>query len=183
MEDEDKRIDQIKNRIRSYEDFPKKGINFKDIFPLFQHPSLLPDVTELMFEHVSKSYQNIKVDCVFGLDARGFLIGPQLALKLNCSFLPIRKKGKLPGEVIGVTYELEYGNDTIELQNEFAAEAKNCIIVDDLMATGGTMLAACNLVEKCNVNILCCYCILHSIDLKGENRLPKHVLFKSLVKY
>ena len=179
--DHEARKQRISERIRVYPDFPKPGISFKDIFPLFQSPSLLDDVIAIFQNYILKS--NFKIDAVVGLDARGFLFGPMLAEKLSCSFVPIRKKGKLPGETVSVSYGLEYGKDAVELQTDSLNSNQNVVVVDDLMATGGTMNAACQLLNKLDVNILLCLCVVELTGLKGINKLPPGTEFHSIVQY
>lgn len=180
--DHDARVERISERIRVYEDFPKPGISFKDIFPLFQSPSLLNDVIAHFHEFMIKFNFN-NIDVVVGLDARGFLLGPALAEKLNCSFAPIRKKGKLPGSTISVSYGLEYGKDTLELQKDSFKSKQNVVVIDDLMATGGTMNAACQLLQEVDVNIVACLCVVELTGLEGTKKLPAGATFNSIVQY
>jgi len=179
--DDSARIQRISERIRIYPDFPKPGISFKDIFPLFQSPSLLDDMISHFHEVIEKLA--IHVDVVVGLDARGFLLGPALAEKLNCSFAPIRKKEKLPGSTISQSYGLEYGKDTLELQKESFKAKQNVVVIDDLMATGGTMGAACQLLQQVDVNILLCLCVIELTGLEGIKKLPAGTAFNSILKY
>lgn len=173
--------EKIKQRIKIYEDFPKKGISFKDIFPLFQAPALTDDVINLMEMHCKSLCA--KIDAVIGLDSRGFLLAPMLAQKLNTSFLPIRKKGKLPGETFSQSYDLEYGSDELQIQKNALPKGSSVVIVDDLMATGGTMEAACKLCEKAEINVLSAICVVELTGLKGTEKLSKGTQFYSIVQY
>ncbi|XP_041457230.1 adenine phosphoribosyltransferase-like [Lytechinus variegatus] len=167
---------RVKNAIGAIPDFPKPGILFRDIFPLFRDPSILNDLIDLLVHHVKQAFQ--QVDVVVGLEARGFLFGPMLALRLGCGFAPIRKKGKLPGECIQVSYTLEYGTDVFEMQKGAVKAGQKVLIVDDLIATGGTMHAACQLVRSMEAEVLECLVIIELIDLKGKEKLtaPFHTL-------
>ncbi|XP_078494869.1 adenine phosphoribosyltransferase-like [Ciona intestinalis] len=179
----DPRIEAIKARIQGFPDFPKPGILFKDIFPLFQHPSLCNDVVNVFYEHFVSKYPSTKVDAVLGLDARGFLFAPLLAEKFRANFVPVRKKGKLPGKVVFCDYTLEYGSAEVEIQNHAVSDGQNVIIVDDLLATGGTMNAACLLAQKLNLNIVQCQCVIALTGLNGEKKLPAGIDFYSIVQY
>jgi len=173
--------EKIKQRIKIYEDFPKKGISFKDIFPLFQAPALTSDVISLMETHCKSLCT--KIDAVIGLDSRGFLLAPMLAQQLNTSFVPIRKKGKLPGETFSQSYDLEYGSDELQMQKNALSKGSKVVIVDDLMATGGTMEAACKLCEKAELNVLSALCVVELTGLKGTEKLSKDTQFYSIVQY
>ncbi|CAK8697220.1 adenine phosphoribosyltransferase-like [Clavelina lepadiformis] len=176
----------VKNRIRVYPDFPKKGILFYDIFPLFQTPSLLNDVVRLFVQRLQPSdtsNEQQAIDVVVGLDSRGFLFGPSLANHLDASFVPIRKKGKLPGEKYSVSYSLEYGVDALEIQADSIKSGQRVVIVDDLMATGGTMSAACKLVQQLGGIIKECQCVIELTGLKGVEKLPDGVPSYSIVQY
>ncbi|MFI3241662.1 MAG: adenine phosphoribosyltransferase [Alphaproteobacteria bacterium] len=135
-----------KDKIETIENFPIEGISFKDLTPIFNDY----DAFNAMIDDMAEHYKSQKIDYVFGIEARGFILGAALALKLGCGFVPVRKKGKLPGKVVSATYQKEYGTDTLEIQDK---EYKgNSIIIDDVLATGGTAVATYNLVkEKTNV--------------------------------
>ncbi|CAB4397863.1 adenine phosphoribosyltransferase [Rhizophagus irregularis] len=147
-----KDIQDIRNLTRTVLDFPIKGIPFLDILPIFQNPKAVEFIINNIVDHVTSTKE--KIDVVVGLEARGFLFGPILALRLNAAFVPIRKKGKLPGKVIDVEYQKEYGPDIFEIQEDAIKQDQNVIVIDDLMATGGTAVAAGKLVNKLGGKLL-----------------------------
>lgn len=152
--------------IRNVPDFPKKGITFKDITPLLHAPHA--------FKHVIRGIAERwkgKVDIVAGLDARGFIFGTALAMELGLPFLMIRKKGKLPGKVESVSYGLEYGKDVIEISTESLPEGRNVLIVDDLLATGGTAKAAASLVQKVGFGVAGFAFVIELLELNGREAL------------
>ncbi|RUS70596.1 hypothetical protein EGW08_021642 [Elysia chlorotica] len=149
-----------------------------DILPVLRNPEVFSDLNDILYE-TSKSVP--QVDCVVGLEARGFLFGTILAQKLQVPFVPIRKKGKLPGEIVSQTYELEYGTDCFEIQKGSIAKGQKVLIIDDLLATGGTMKAACQLVTKVEADVVLCLCIIELQGLKGVEKLDKQ--FKSLITF
>ena len=182
MSIEDK-LTLIKGAIKQFPDFPKSGVIFKDIFPIFTKPDIVEVMIDIFCFRYKEKFGTTKVNAVVGLEARGFLIGPLLALKLNAAFVPLRKKGKLPGKLLSQSYSLEYGEATIELQENAINQNDNVIIVDDLLATGGTMAAACELMRQCGANILECMCIIELTGLKGAKKLPSNVSSYSIVQY
>jgi adenine phosphoribosyltransferase len=133
-----------KRLIRDIKDFPKEGILFKDINPVLQDPAAFREVIDRMLVYARSRDANV----VVGIESRGFIFGTPLALALDCGFVPVRKLGKLPGETIRVEYALEYGTNTVELQKDAIKPGQRALIVDDLLATGGTSAAAAELVEK-----------------------------------
>ncbi|OLY84194.1 Adenine phosphoribosyltransferase [Smittium mucronatum] len=177
-------IEQVKALVRDYPDFPKKGILFRDIFPIFLNPPALNCLLNHMVD-VSVSFaqklDNHRINAVVGLDARGFLFGPTLALKLNAKFVPIRKSGKLPGSLVKTTYEKEYGSDTVEIQADSILPTDNVLIVDDLLATGGTCKAAETLISKLGATVVLSLFVIELTDLKGKELLssPTH----SIIEY
>ena len=168
----------LKELVRDIPDFPKKGIVFKDITPLLQNPSSLKEIVNKITEH----YANQKIDIVVGAEARGFLIGPAVAINLDAGFVPVRKPGKLPYETASETYELEYGTDTLEIHRDAIKAGDNVLMLDDLLATGGTMAASCKLVESLNGKIAGCAFIIELGFLNGKDLLSKYDIF-SLIKY
>jgi adenine phosphoribosyltransferase len=139
----------LKAVIRNIPDFPKEGIVFRDITTLLKNPDAFRQTLDMMQDFCNDK----KIDHVVGIESRGFIFGGPLADRLGVSFVPIRKKGKLPSETIGYEYELEYGTDTIEIHADALKSDDSVLIVDDLLATGGTMQAACKLVEKAGAKV------------------------------
>lgn len=168
----------LKELVRDVPDFPKKGIIFKDITPLFLNPSSLKEIVSKISDH----YTNQKIDIIVGAEARGFLIGPAIAINLNAGFVPVRKPGKLPYETASMTYELEYGTDTLEIHKDAVKAGDNVLMVDDLLATGGTMAACCKLVESLGGKITGCAFIIELGFLNGRDMLSKYDIF-SLIQY
>ena len=168
----------LKDLVRDVPDFPKKGIIFKDITPLLNNPSSLKEI----IDRISGHYANQKIDIIVGAEARGFLIGPAVAISLDAGFVPIRKPGKLPCETASMSYQLEYGTDTLEIHKDAVKLNDNVLMVDDLLATGGTMTACCNLVESLGGKILGCSFIIELGFLQGRNVLSKYDVF-SLIEY
>ena len=134
----------LKNYIRDIPDFPKKGIIFKDITPLLKAPEAFAYTINTLHEY----YKNKNIGKIVSVEARGYIFGGVLAYKMECGFIPVRKPGKLPAETISETYELEYGTDTIEMHKDAIEPGDKVLVFDDLLATGGTAKAACNLIEK-----------------------------------
>ncbi|MGR3173759.1 MAG: adenine phosphoribosyltransferase [Candidatus Scalindua sp.] len=168
----------LKELVRDIPDFPKKGIVFKDITPLFLNPSSLKEIVSKISDH----YANQKIDILVGAEARGFLIGPAVAINLNAGFVPVRKPGKLPYETASTTYELEYGTDTLEIHKDAVKTDDNVLMIDDLLATGGTMAASCKLVESLGGKITGCAFIIELGFLNGRDLLSKYDVF-SLIQY
>ncbi|XP_057703420.1 adenine phosphoribosyltransferase [Corythoichthys intestinalis] len=166
--------------IRTFPDFPKQGIMFRDICPILKDPTALTAVIDLFEEHVVK--KNWKVDLIVGLDARGFLFGPLLAQRLGVGFVMVRKKGKLPGATVSVAYDLEYGKAEAEIQEDAVKPGQKVLLIDDLLATGGTLFAACELMKKQHADIQGCLVVIELLELKGIERLKPYNVF-SLVQY
>jgi adenine phosphoribosyltransferase len=160
-------MDNIKKKIRTIPHFPKEGIMFRDITTLLQDAEGLQDVTKALVER----YKDADIDIVVGIEARGFILGGILAKELKVGFVPIRKKGKLPYQTESVTYDLEYGQDTIEIHIDAIVKSQNVLLVDDLLATGGTSLAAANLIEKLGGNIVECTFIVDLPEVGGRKKL------------
>jgi adenine phosphoribosyltransferase len=160
----------IKPYIRTVPDYPKQGIMFRDITTLLKDPvGFRVTINELV-----ERYKAIKIDRIAGIEARGFIIGAALAFQLDVGFIPIRKKGKLPAETVGQDYDLEYGTDRIEMHVDAIAEGERVLLVDDLIATGGTAEAACKLVENMGGRIVECCFVIDLPDIGGRKRLEKH---------
>jgi len=171
------RLSRIEEKIGVIPDFPKKGILFRDIFPLTRDHEVFADCISLMVEYITRNCGS--VDVIVGLDARGFIFGPMIAQQLQLPFVPIRKAGKLPGETIQTSFQLEYGSDTFEIQKDALLPGKKVVIVDDLLATGGTMQAAANLVTQLRCEVALCLVLIELVDLKGRNKLT-HTLHSFL---
>ncbi|SSY80328.1 adenine phosphoribosyltransferase [Alysiella crassa] len=173
-------VDALAEKIRKIPNFPKEGILFHDITTVLQSPEYF----RLLVDLLTYRYMGQKIDVVAGLDARGFIIGAALAYQLNVGFVPIRKKGKLPYETISQTYELEYGNATVEIHTDAIQPAARVLLVDDLVATGGTMLAGVELIRKLGGNVVEACAILEFTDLDGgkkirENHVPLFTLLQN----
>ena len=168
----------LKQKIRNIPDFPKAGILFRDI------TTLLSDAAGFTYvvDQLTRRYQDRAVDVVAGIESRGFIIGGAIAHQLKKGFVPIRKPGKLPAEKLSVSYSLEYGTDRVEMHTDAIARGARVLLVDDLLATGGTMKAACELVEKAGGEVVECAFIIHLADLPGEQLLKKYSVF-SLIAY
>ncbi|XP_042856943.1 adenine phosphoribosyltransferase-like [Penaeus japonicus] len=175
----DERVERIRNKIASYPDFPKPGIVFRDIFSVLQTPSVFHDLMAVLEEKVRAVCPD--VDIIMGLDSRGFLFGAPLALALNKPFVPVRKKGKLPGELKKVSYTLEYGTDVFEAQASSIKPRQKVVIIDDLLATGGSMKAASELVKEMEGVVALCLVCIELADLKGRDKLKDPC--ESVVKF
>ncbi len=162
-------MDSLKSKIRTIPHFPKQGIMFRDITTLLKDAQGFRKVID---EFVQR-YTGVPIDVVVGLESRGFIIGGAIAHQLGKGFVPIRKKGKLPGEKVSHEYELEYGKDTIEIHKDAINPGDKVLIVDDLIATAGTAMAAANLVRQLGGNIIECAFIIELPDLKGREKLEK----------
>jgi len=165
--------DYIKSKVRSIPDWPIKGVIFRDITTLLQDPLAFKEICSIFY----KRYVNEKIDKIVGIDARGFLFGSVLAYELGIGFIPIRKKGKLPYKTNSLSYSLEYGEETIEIHEDAILKGEKVVIVDDLMATGGTISAAANLVDKLGGNIFECAFVIELPDLKGRDKLGNRKVF------
>jgi adenine phosphoribosyltransferase len=160
----------IKSRIRTVPHYPKQGVMFRDITTLLKDPvGFRATITEL-----ANHCEGVKIDRVAGIEARGFIVGAALAYHLGVGFVPIRKKGKLPAKTVGQEYELEYGTDRIEMHVDAVSQGERVLLVDDLIATGGTALAACKLIESMGGTIVECCFVIDLPDLGGRARLEKH---------
>ena len=163
----------IKNSIRTVSDWPVKGVMFRDITTLLQNPESLRAACDLLYDH----YKTMNIDKIVGIDARGFIFGAVLAYQLNIGFVPIRKKGKLPYKTISAEYSLEYGSDVVEMHEDAFKKGEKVVLVDDLIATGGTIAAAVALVEKLGGEIVECAFIIELPDLRGREKIKGHKIF------
>ncbi len=165
-------ISEIKQHIHNYPDFPKKGILFRDIMPIFYDPTLFQKTITVL----NKAIANMPEFTIFvGIESRGFLLAGPLAVHMKKSFIPARKKGKLPGKLISETYDLEYGTDTIEMQAKSIVPGLKYIIIDDLLATGGTALATAKLIQKHGGVVSGFLFLIELSDLKGKDLLQKNL--------
>jgi adenine phosphoribosyltransferase len=160
----------IKSKIRTVLDYPKKGIQFRDITTLLKDPDGFRNVID-QFTH---RYSAMKIDKIAGIESRGFIIGSALAYSLGLGFIPIRKKGKLPAETIGQDYDLEYGKDRIEIHKDAIEKDEKILLVDDLIATGGTASAAVNLIHSVNGHVVECAFVINLPDLGGSSLLTRN---------
>ncbi len=167
----------IKQKIRTIPDFPKKGIMFRDVTTLLKDP----EGFKLVIDAFAQRYSDKKIDVVVGIESRGFIVGAPLAYSLGVGFVPARKAGKLPAEVERVEYDLEYGKDKMEMHKDAIKKGDNVLVTDDLIATGGTLCAACKLVEKLGGKIVECACIVDLPELKGKEKVNYPVF--SLVEF
>lgn len=163
----DKQTFDLTQHIRSIPDWPKEGVIFRDISSLLEDKLVFRKTIDL-FVH---RYFTTRIDAVVGIDARGFIIGAPLAYELNAGFVPVRKKGKLPGKTISEAYSLEYGEAEIEIQPDWLSKGDKVLLIDDLIATGGTMLAAANLLQRLGVEIVEAGAIIDLPDLGGSAKL------------
>jgi adenine phosphoribosyltransferase len=166
----------IKQHIRQIPDFPKPGILFYDISTLLAHPKAWAATVDQLAEVVAP----YKPDLLAGIESRGFLVAAPLALKLGCGFMMMRKKGKLPGDTISYSYHLEYGSDTIEIQADAVQPGQRVIVLDDLLATGGTLRAGIELIRKVGGVVPAAVCIIELTFLGGRERAgaPFHALIQ-----
>lgn len=160
----------IKSRIRTVPHYPKQGVMFRDITTLLKDPVGF----QITIKELANRYAGVKIDRIAGIEARGFIVGSALAYQLGVGFVPIRKKGKLPAETVGHDYELEYGADRIEMHVDAVSQGEQVLLVDDLIATGGTAGAACKLIESMDGKIVECCFVIDLPDLGGRARLEKH---------
>jgi adenine phosphoribosyltransferase len=159
--------DYIRVHIRTVPDWPAPGVMFRDITPLLQNPK----VFRVLVDEFVHRYFDVKPDAIAGLDARGFILGAVVAYELNVGFVPIRKKGKLPFTTVAESYELEYGNATVELHTDAVKAGDRVVLIDDLIATGGTMLAGKRLLERLGATVLEGAAIVDLPELGGSQRL------------
>jgi len=171
-------IENLRSSIRDVPDYPRKGIIFKDITTLLKDSVLLQKSIDLLEEKI----RTIPIDTIAAIESRGFIFGAALAYKLKKGLVPIRKPGKLPAGVISEEYTLEYGTDCLEIHSDALEKGMNVLIVDDLLATGGTAEAACRLVERCSANVSGTLFLVELTFLNGRNSLPGRNVI-SLITY
>jgi adenine phosphoribosyltransferase len=170
--------ESIIKAIRDIPDFPVKGVIFKDVTPLFSDINLYNKI----IDNIAELYKDKKITKVAGLESRGFIFGISVAQKLNVPFVAIRKKGKLPYKTVSTTYSLEYGSATIEMHIDSVNEKDNVLIVDDLLATGGTACAAADLIKQLKGTVAGCAFVIELSFLNGKDKL-KDIPYSTLVKY
>ena len=169
----------VKKTIRTIPDFPQEGIMFRDITTVLKDAEGLKHTVDFLTEQ----FKDKNIDYVAGIESRGFIFGTPLAYNLGAGFIVIRKPGKLPAEVEKVSYELEYGQDTLEIHKDAIEKGKKVLIIDDLLATGGTACAACELVEKVGGEIAGIAFIIELEALEGRKKMPENVDVVTMVKY
>jgi len=167
----------LRSSIRSIPDFPKAGVVFRDITPMLLDPSAFKEALRRMAE----PYAEGDVDVVVGAESRGFIFAAPLALRLGAGFVPIRKKGKLPADTLSVTYDLEYGTDTVEMHTDAVTDGARVLMVDDLLATGGTMAASCRMVEKAGGRIVGVEVLIELAFLGGRDKLRGYPVRSQIV--
>jgi adenine phosphoribosyltransferase len=160
-------IDDLKGLIRNIPDFPKPGILFRDITTLLNNGPAF----RLAIDRLAAEYRNKNITKVIGIESRGFLTAAPLAYLLGAGFVPVRKKGKLPSKTNSVSYDLEYGTDTLEMHADGVLKGERTLVVDDLLATGGTARATCDLVQRCGGDVCGAAFLVELADLKGRARL------------
>ena len=164
--------------IREVPDFPQPGILFKDITPLLQDPQAFRGVVDTMAAH----YESKNIDVIVGIDARGFIFGSALAYRLGVSFVPVRKSGKLPYLTHEASYELEYGVDTLTIHQDACSPGSRVVICDDVIATGGTIAASIQLIEKLGSEVAGIAVLIELTFLNGRDKFPNHDIF-SLIEF
>jgi adenine phosphoribosyltransferase len=169
--------EDLKQYIRDVPDYPQKGIIFRDITPMLANKKIFPEVVELM----SKAWMAEKPDLIAAIEARGFIPGAAMAVKLNAGFVPIRKVGKLPWKVIAESYQLEYGTDQLQVHSDAVEPGQKVLIVDDVLATGGTASAAVRLMRKLGAEVLGVQVLIELSYLSGRDRLSDIKLVSEIV--
>ena len=172
-------MEHLKKYINEIKDFPKEGIVFKDINPIYKDPMIWNELMIPLHNLIS----TIKPNFIAGIESRGFISASALAFKLDVGFIPIRKPNKLPGNVVGVNYKLEYGEDRLEIQQNSIEKNSKIIIIDDLLATGGTACAAGELIREAGGDLIGYAFLVELTELQGRKRLDTNLLVESLIKY
>lgn len=171
-------VEQLKKKIRNVPDFPQKGIVFRDITTLIKDPRAFKAV----IDHLYERYKDRGIDAVIGVESRGFIFGGVLADRLGIGFIPARKPGKLPADTISESYDLEYGQAALEIHRDAITSGMNVLVIDDLLATGGTLEATCMLVERLGGKVTEIWVLMELAFLKGKSKISKYP-FYSLIKY
>jgi adenine phosphoribosyltransferase len=178
MSNENVTVEQLSKAIRNVADFPQPGIQFKDITPVLADPRLFAGSIDLL----TSRFEPGSIDAVVGIDARGFIFAAAAAYKLKCGFVPVRKKGKLPHETFEQSYDLEYGSNTIAIHRDAVKRGGRVVLIDDLLATGGTAGAAASLLQKLGAEILEITFLIELSFLNGREKL-KGLPVRSLIAY
>ncbi|MBY0449251.1 MAG: adenine phosphoribosyltransferase [Cyanobacteria bacterium] len=176
---EKERISRIQQAVRAIPDFPKEGILFRDITTVLRDPRLFQETISLFADALA----GLKVDYIVGIESRGFILGAPLATQLNAGFVPVRKRNKLPGLVERHEYDLEYGSDCVEIHIDAIEPGARVVIVDDLLATGGTASAAAKLVGKLNAQLVALMFLIELSELNGREKLPSDVPIKAFIDF
>uniref|UniRef100_A0A1J3IGI1 adenine phosphoribosyltransferase n=1 Tax=Noccaea caerulescens TaxID=107243 RepID=A0A1J3IGI1_NOCCA len=169
----DPRLEAISAAIRVVPNFPKEGIMFQDITTLLLDHKAFKHTIDIFVDR----YKDMQISVVAGVEARGFMFGPSIALAIGAKFVPLRKPGKLPGKVISESYELEYGHDRLEMHVDAVKPQERVIIIDDLVATGGTLSAAISLTESQGAEVVECACVIGLPEVKGQHKLKGKPLY------
>ncbi len=172
-------ITKVRDKIRAVKDFPKPGIIFRDITTALREPATLKE----MIDYLCDQFKDEKIDYIAGIESRGFIFGMPMAYKLNAGFVPIRKPNKLPAQTISQEYALEYGTDKIEVHTDAIEPGANVLIVDDLLATGGTAEAAAKLIKRTGANLVGIAFLIELEALKGRDKFNKDLKIVSMLKY
>lgn len=168
----------LKSLIRDVPDFPKKGIVFKDITPLLKSPQAF----QYVIQQMAKQHQKQKINAIVAMESRGFILGGALAVHMGVSFIPVRKPGKLPWKTLRETYDLEYGKDTLEIHEDSVSKGDKVLILDDVLATGGTAAATIRLVERAGGEVVGASFLIHLAFLNGHEKLKSTPVF-SILRY
>lgn len=179
MESKNQSIAELESAIRNIPDFPKPGIQFKDITPILKDPGLFRKSIELLAD----PYRNMGIEYVVGIDARGFIFASGVALELGAGFIPVRKSGKLPYKTMEESYDLEYGSNTVAIHEDALDENSKVILIDDLLATGGTALASINLLNKQNVHLAGISFLIELSFLQARGKFEEPELIQSILTY
>ena len=169
----------VKSKIRNIVDFPKKGIIFRDITTACKDPRALKEI----IEYFTEQFKDKEIDYIAAVESRGFIFGSPLAVNIGAGLILIRKPGKLPSEVVSQEYALEYGTDKIEMHKDAIEEGKKVLVIDDLLATGGTIAAACKLVKKVGGIPVACAFVIELEALKGREKIDSDIQVISMLKY
>ncbi len=169
---------KLRDKIRNIPDFPKQGIQFKDITPLVKDPTTL----RMAVNQLMSPFLGEKITAVAGMEARGFIFGSLVAWELGVGFVPLRKPGKLPYDIESASYNLEYGSNALEIHVDALTEHDRVLLIDDLIATGGTVAASCELIERLGAEVIACAFVVELDALKGRDKISNHRVH-SLIHY